>query len=62
VDHVIEDYLDTLTPLKQFTEAVLTPPPDPVEREQQLDDRLVLNLTKPFFINSNSLCFLKEIF
>jgi hypothetical protein len=42
VDHVIDDFLDTATPLKQFVEAVLSPPPDPVAREQQLDDRSVL--------------------
>ena len=39
---MIEDLLDIVTPLKLFTEAVLTPPPDPVAREQQLDDRSVL--------------------
>ena len=34
VERVVHDFLDIGTPLKQFTDVVLTPPQHPIEREQ----------------------------
>ena len=34
VERVVHDFLDIGTPLKQFTDTVLTPPQHPIEREQ----------------------------
>ena len=39
VDRVVQDFLDTSTPLKQFSEAVLQPAAGAAEREAELERR-----------------------
>ena len=48
VERVVHDFLDIGTPLKQFTDVVLTPPQHPIEREQvdfkeMIYDKCLLN-------------------
>lgn len=39
VDRVVQDFHDTSTPLKHFTDSVLCPPADPTERELNFEDK-----------------------
>ena len=49
VERVVHDFLDIGTPLKQFTDTVLTPPQHPIDREQVDYIKFILILNNFFF-------------